>query len=79
MTFSFARAVDGGVLLEIADRGIGIPADDMRAVNERLASGGEVGPETARHMGLFVVSRLAKRHGLTVACGRRSTPPATRV
>ena len=66
VTFSFARAVDGGVLLEIADRGIGIPADDMRAVNERLASGGEVGPETARHMGLFVVSRLAKRHGLTV-------------
>ncbi|WAM11566.1 sensor histidine kinase [Rhodococcus sp. JS3073] len=66
VTFSFARAVDGGVLLEIADRGIGIPSDDMRAVNERLASGGEVGPETARHMGLFVVSRLAKRHGLTV-------------
>ncbi|MFZ2176961.1 MAG: ATP-binding protein, partial [Rhodococcus sp. (in: high G+C Gram-positive bacteria)] len=66
VTFSFARAVDGGVLLEVADRGIGIPADDMRAVNERLASGGEVGPDTARHMGLFVVSRLAKRHGLTV-------------
>ncbi|AWK70206.1 ATP-binding protein [Rhodococcus oxybenzonivorans] len=66
VTFSFARAVDGGVLLEIADRGIGIPADDMRDINERLASGGEVGPETARHMGLFVVSRLAKRHGLTV-------------
>ncbi|MEV0946987.1 ATP-binding protein [Rhodococcus sp. NPDC049939] len=66
VTFTFARAVDGGVLLEVSDRGIGIPADEMRAVNERLASGGEVGTETARHMGLFVVSRLAKRHGLTV-------------
>ncbi|NLU84472.1 ATP-binding protein, partial [Rhodococcus sp. HNM0569] len=66
VTFSFARAVDGGVLLEIADRGIGIPADQMFGINERLASGGEIGPETARHMGLFVVSRLAQRHGLTV-------------
>ncbi|WP_072690455.1 sensor histidine kinase [Rhodococcus marinonascens] len=66
VTFSFARAVDGGVLLEVADRGIGIPSDELRAINERLASGGEVGTETARHMGLFVVSRLAKRHGLTV-------------
>lgn len=64
--FSFARAVDGGVLLEISDRGIGIPANEMLAINERLATGGEVGPDTARHMGLFVVSRLADRHGLTV-------------
>ncbi|EOM75691.1 HAMP domain-containing protein [Rhodococcus rhodnii] len=66
VTFGFARAVDGGVLLEIADRGIGIPTDQLRAINERLASGGEIGPDTARHMGLFVVSRLAERHGLTV-------------
>ncbi|QNG20757.1 HAMP domain-containing protein [Rhodococcus triatomae] len=66
VTFGFARAVDGGVLLEIADRGIGVPTDELTEINERLASGGEVGPETARHMGLFVVSRLAQRHGLTV-------------
>ncbi|NLE78619.1 MAG: sensor histidine kinase [Rhodococcus sp.] len=66
VNFSFARAVDGGVLLEISDRGIGIPQDEMRAINERLSTGGEVGPDTARHMGLFVVSRLADRHGLTV-------------
>ncbi|NLG54108.1 MAG: HAMP domain-containing protein [Rhodococcus sp.] len=66
VTFGFARAVDGGVLLEIADRGIGVPSDELTEINERLASGGEVGPETARHMGLFVVSRLAQRHGLTV-------------
>ncbi|MGV9734174.1 ATP-binding protein [Rhodococcus aetherivorans] len=66
VTFSFARAVDGGLLVEIADRGIGIPAEELDAINERLALGGEVGPDTARHMGLFVVSRLAARHGLTV-------------
>lgn len=66
VTFSFARAVDGGLLVEIADRGIGIPADELEVINQRLAKGGEVGPDTARHMGLFVVSRLAERHGLTV-------------
>ncbi|MFD4369325.1 ATP-binding protein [Rhodococcus sp. NPDC058521] len=66
VNFSFARAVDGGVLLEIADRGIGIPPNEMDAINQRLSTGGEVGPDTARHMGLFVVSRLADRHGLTV-------------
>ncbi|TWH24685.1 signal transduction histidine kinase [Rhodococcus rhodochrous J45] len=66
VTFSFARAVDGGLLVEIADRGIGIPADELESINQRLSKGGEVGPDTARHMGLFVVSRLAERHGLTV-------------
>ncbi|CAM3191547.1 ATP-binding protein [Prescottella defluvii] len=63
---SFARASDGGMFLEIADSGIGLPADRFAEINARLASGGSVGPETARHMGLFVVSRLAARHGLTV-------------
>ncbi|MFF0817744.1 ATP-binding protein [Rhodococcus sp. NPDC003318] len=67
---AFARAVDGGVLLEITDQGIGIPETDLAEINERLASGGQVGPETARHMGLFVVSRLAARHGLTVRLRR---------
>ncbi|AQA25689.1 HAMP domain protein [Rhodococcus sp. MTM3W5.2] len=66
VTFNFSRAVDGGLLLEITDRGIGIPAAEMAVINDRLASGGEVSPETARHMGLFVASRLADQHGLTV-------------
>ncbi|MFC9786765.1 ATP-binding protein [Rhodococcus sp. NPDC127528] len=67
---AFNRAADGGVLLEIADTGIGIPADQMADINDRLASGGEVSPDTARHMGLFVASRLAARHGLTVRLRR---------
>ncbi|TQF74705.1 sensor histidine kinase [Rhodococcus spelaei] len=67
---TFARAVDGGALLEIVDCGIGIPEGDLAVINDRLASGGEVSPETARHMGLFVVSRLAARHGITVRLRR---------
>jgi hypothetical protein len=32
----------------------------------RLRAGGEVSPDSARHMGLFVVGRLADRHGVRV-------------
>jgi hypothetical protein len=39
---------------------------DLRVANARLQSGGEVNPYTARHMGLFVVGRLAAQHGLVV-------------
>ena len=39
---------------------------DLRVANMRLHSGGEVTPYTARHMGLFVVGRLATQHGLVV-------------
>ncbi|MDG3016072.1 ATP-binding protein [Speluncibacter jeojiensis] len=66
VSFSFAQAIDGGLLLEISDRGIGIPRDELAAINSRLSTGAEITPETARHMGLFVVSRLAERYGITV-------------
>ncbi|MFD5174854.1 ATP-binding protein [Nocardia sp. NPDC058379] len=67
------RAVDGGYLIEITDRGLGMSADDLQTTNDRLASGGEVTIETARRMGLFVVGRLAKRHTITVSLRRTST------
>ncbi|MEU6559001.1 ATP-binding protein [Nocardia nova] len=70
---SVSRAVDGGYLIEITDRGLGMSAEDMRTTNERLASGGEVTIETARRMGLFVVGRLASRHTITVGLRRTST------
>lgn len=64
--FTFAQAEDQGLLIEVADRGIGMPPAEMAAINRRLESTAEVGPDTARHMGLFVVGRLAERHGLSV-------------
>jgi signal transduction histidine kinase len=70
---SVARAVDGGYLIEITDRGLGMSVEDLRGINERLASGGEVTIETARRMGLFVVGKLAKRHTITVSLRRTST------
>ncbi|MFC9993441.1 ATP-binding protein [Nocardia sp. NPDC127526] len=64
--FTFAQAHDQGLLIEVADRGIGMPPAEMAEINRRLETTAEVGPDTARHMGLFVVGRLAERHGLTV-------------
>ncbi|KAA1241596.1 sensor histidine kinase, partial [Mycobacterium simiae] len=63
---SAVRGSAGGVLLRIADCGLGMTDSDRRMANMRLQAGGEVTPENARHMGLFVVSRLAARHGIRV-------------
>jgi signal transduction histidine kinase len=52
------------VRIEIVDQGIGITPDELDAFNSDLLSGGEVTLDTARRMGLFVVSRLAQRHGV---------------
>ena len=63
---SAARRSDAAVLLEIVDVGLGMTDGDRRIANMRLRAGGEVTPDSARHMGLFVVSRLADRHGIRV-------------
>ncbi|MEB3064025.1 ATP-binding protein [[Mycobacterium] zoologicum] len=57
---------DGGVVVEVVDVGLGMTDADLRMANMRLAAGGEFSPENARHMGLFVISRLAHRHGIEV-------------
>ncbi len=57
---------NGGLVIEVSDIGIGMTEADLRVANTRLQSGGEVNPYTARHMGLFVVGRLAAQHGLVV-------------
>jgi signal transduction histidine kinase len=53
-----------GLVIEVSDTGLGMTEGDLRMANTRLESGGEVTPYTARHMGLFVVGRLARQHGL---------------
>ncbi|HJR37260.1 MAG TPA: ATP-binding protein [Nocardioidaceae bacterium] len=62
-----SRATDEGVVIDIADAGLGMAADQLAKVNQTLGSGGEVTPDTARRMGLFVVSRLSQRHGLSTS------------
>jgi hypothetical protein len=56
----------GGVLLEIADQGVGMEADELGHANWRLDNPPVVDVAVSRRMGLFVVSRLAARHGIRV-------------
>lgn len=63
---SAVHADHGGMVIEVTDVGLGMAESDLRVANTRLQSGGEVNPFTARHMGLFVVGRLATQHGLVV-------------
>ena len=41
----------GGVLIDVDDSGLGMTDSDLRIANMRLTAGGEVSPESARHMG----------------------------
>ncbi|MGE2692192.1 HAMP domain-containing sensor histidine kinase [Mycolicibacterium pulveris] len=63
---SAVHTANGGLVIEVSDTGLGMTESDLRVANTRLQSGGEVTPYTARHMGLFVVGRLAAQHGLVV-------------
>ncbi len=60
------HTANGGLLVEVDDVGLGMTDSDLRMANMRLASAGEVSPDSARHMGLFVTGRLARQHGMTV-------------
>lgn len=57
---------NGGLVIEVSDTGSGMSESDLRVTNTRLRAGGEVNPYTARHMGFFVVGRLAALHGFVV-------------
>jgi len=73
---SASRRSDGAVLLKILDAGLGMTDGDRRIANMRLRAGGEATPDSARHMGLFVVGRLADRHGIRVRLRGLSTEQA---
>ncbi|MGK5500957.1 nitrate- and nitrite sensing domain-containing protein [Streptomyces sp. URMC 125] len=60
------RLPDGRVVIEIHDRGIGLTPEDFADINHRLANPPTVDVEISQRMGLFVVGRLASRHGIRV-------------
>jgi Histidine kinase-, DNA gyrase B-, and HSP90-like ATPase len=63
-------AADGSVAIEIADRGVGMTEAELIEANERLAAPPVVDVSVSRRMGLFVVGRLAGRHGIEVRLRR---------
>jgi anti-sigma regulatory factor (Ser/Thr protein kinase) len=62
-----AERVANGFAIEVEDRGLGIPADQLQALNAQLASPPDFDLADADRLGLFVASRLAARHGVHVS------------
>ncbi|MFV5995338.1 nitrate- and nitrite sensing domain-containing protein [Streptomyces sp. NPDC056231] len=60
------RLPDSRVMIEIHDKGIGLTAEDFADINHKLANPPTVDASVSQRMGLFVVGRLADRHGIRV-------------
>ena len=56
----------GGVLVDITDQGVGMAAKEMAYANWLLENPRAKDINTLKWMGLFVVARLAARHGIRV-------------
>ncbi|WP_037902246.1 MULTISPECIES: nitrate- and nitrite sensing domain-containing protein [Streptomyces] len=61
-----ARLPDGRIMVEIHDRGIGLPPEELADINHHLAEPPTVDAAISQRMGLYVVGRLADRHGIRV-------------
>jgi Nitrate and nitrite sensing/HAMP domain len=60
------QAVPHGYVIEIEDRGLGMSDEELIQANERLANPPEIDFALSRVLGLYVVGRLAQRHGIKV-------------
>ena len=61
-----AERVGNGFAFEIEDRGLGIKPDELDAINDQLGSPADFDLANADQLGLFVVGKLAARHGVRV-------------
>ncbi|QLH25764.1 nitrate- and nitrite sensing domain-containing protein [Streptomyces sp. Rer75] len=57
---------DGSALIEVRDQGIGMSGADLAKAHRRLEATTSEEASSSRQMGLFVVGRLANRHGISV-------------
>lgn len=60
------EAAARGFAIEVEDRGLGLAAEELADLNERLASPPEFDLADSDRLGLFVVARLAARHDIRV-------------
>jgi K+-sensing histidine kinase KdpD len=60
------QSVPHGYVIEIEDRGLGMSDEELIQANERLANPPEIDFALSRVLGLYVVGRLAQRHGIKV-------------
>ena len=66
VTVSSYQAGDGSVTVDVLDEGIGMGEAELAEANRQLSQVDENDLATSRRMGLFVVARLAVRHGVQV-------------
>ena len=66
VTVAAHRADTGAVVVNVIDHGIGMSDAEIDEANRRLRDTGPVDLPASRRMGLFVVGRLAGRHGFGV-------------
>ncbi|MBB6556612.1 nitrate- and nitrite sensing domain-containing protein [Nonomuraea rubra] len=62
-----SSATPHGLVVEVEDRGLGLPRAELDELNDRLTDTPEFDLAQSDRLGLFVVSRLAARHGIRVA------------
>ncbi|WP_307848541.1 sensor histidine kinase [Microbispora oryzae] len=73
VTVSSNRIDGGGLIISVSDQGIGMTPDELAQTNYRLANPPVVDVSVSRRMGLFVVGRLALRHGIRVQLRQQDT------
>ncbi|MEE2054017.1 ATP-binding protein [Nocardiopsis umidischolae] len=63
---------DGRLMIVVEDEGVGIPENQLAELNARLGGQPVLDDEVPRHMGLYVASRIAIKHGLETRLESRS-------
>src|SRR6266540_2652389 len=58
--------VANGFAVEVEDRGLGMSEADLEAANEQLRNPPDFTLSSTARLGLYVISRLAERHGIRV-------------
>ncbi len=66
VTVAAHRSDNGAVVVNVLDQGIGMSDEEITEFNARLRDTGPVDLPASRRMGLYVVGRLAMRHGFGV-------------
>lgn len=72
VVISAQPTADGGLLYIVEDEGVGLPREEVADLNSRLTGPPRLDQRALRHMGLYVASRIAYRHGLTVQLEARA-------
>jgi signal transduction histidine kinase len=68
VTMRTARA-DGAFVLQIDDRGLGLDAEQLAEAQRTITTPDDFDPTRHDRLGLYVVGRLAARHGIEVTLG----------